>query len=144
MKASEACNAVLAVKVVRIGVSTLTAALRRCPSSAPSTALLFLSPNRNVWVLVVRFSGPRGVYSDAHEEDMEALTIVLSIFLFITMLWQYWLNSGFIDAPANVAEARKILIEKIKADPAAFVGRLIPTEPSCRSLADVFKKVMTG
>lgn len=59
------------------------------------------------------------------------------------MLFTYKLNySGFIDAPANIAEARRILMEKMKADPASFIAKLEPAEPSCHSVLDVFKKAL--
>jgi hypothetical protein len=60
------------------------------------------------------------------------------------MLWQYRLKAGFFEAPSNVAEARKILIERIKADPADLVSWLAPTEPTVKTLADVVKRVITG
>ncbi len=47
------------------------------------------------------------------------------------MLWKYSLPySGYIDAPADLAEARKILAEKLKADPYAFINKLEPAEPT--------------
>lgn len=61
------------------------------------------------------------------------------------MLWTYKLNfTGFIEAPADIATARKALAEKLRADPYAFISSLTPTEPSCKTLGDVVKKVFTG
>jgi len=60
------------------------------------------------------------------------------------MLWSYKLNaySGFIEAEASVAEARKALAARIAADPYALIGALTPAEPSCSSLGDFAKRVI--
>jgi hypothetical protein len=48
---------------------------------------------------------------------------------------------SMIDAPSDIAEARRIMIEKIKADPAAFITKLTPAEPSAKTLLDLGKRV---
>jgi len=51
------------------------------------------------------------------------------------MLWKYSLQfSGMIDAPNSIVEARKLLIERIKADPGSFISKLETAEPICPSL----------
>ena len=57
------------------------------------------------------------------------------------MLWQYWLNSGFIEA-SDLASARRLLLEQIKNNPNAVLGRIVPTEPSCKNVIDVFKRAL--
>lgn len=58
------------------------------------------------------------------------------------MLWKYSLNwSGFIEAPASLSEARKLLIEKLQADPAAIISKIEPAEPSPHTLVDLGKRV---
>ncbi len=58
------------------------------------------------------------------------------------MLWSYSLQfGGFIDAPNSLSEARQILIAKIKADPAAFVSKMVPAEPTQKTLVDLGKAV---
>jgi hypothetical protein len=58
------------------------------------------------------------------------------------MLWKYSLPfSGYIDAPADIAEARKVLAEKLRTDPYAFINKLEPAEPSPHTLVDLGKKV---
>lgn len=45
------------------------------------------------------------------------------------MLWKYQLTySGFIDSSASVADARKALMDRMRADPAAFISKLEPAE----------------
>ena len=51
------------------------------------------------------------------------------------MLWKYSLQfNGLFDAPANLVDARRCLIEKIKADPASFISKIESAEPTCPSL----------
>ncbi len=49
--------------------------------------------------------------------------------------------SGYIEAPADLAEARRILAEKIKADPYALINKLEPAEPTANTLVDLGKRV---
>jgi len=59
------------------------------------------------------------------------------------MLWSYKLNyAGFIDAPADIAQARHALAEKIKTDPYAFISKVEPVEPSVKTVADFAKAVI--
>lgn len=61
------------------------------------------------------------------------------------MLWSYKLTfGGYIDAPADIVEARRMLADKMKADPHAFISSLTPQEPSCKSVGELVKKVFTG
>ncbi len=77
------------------------------------------------------------------EATSPALTLIH--FPFIAMLWKYSLPfGGMIDAPADLVAARNLLIEKIKADPGAFITKMEPAEPSCKTLSDVFKKAVGG
>lgn len=58
------------------------------------------------------------------------------------MLWKYNLQfSGMLDAPNSLVEARRLLIEKMKADPAAFISKLEAAEPSCQGFVDLAKRV---
>lgn len=58
------------------------------------------------------------------------------------MLWRYSLNfTGFIDAPADLVQARQALIDKIASDPASYVSKLEPAEPSAKNLVDLGKRV---
>jgi hypothetical protein len=59
------------------------------------------------------------------------------------ILWKYSLNaySGFIEAEPSIADARKALIAKIAADPAALIGNLEPAEPSPHTIVDLGKRV---
>ncbi len=58
------------------------------------------------------------------------------------MLWKYSLPfNGYIDAPPNIAEARKTLAEKMRADPYAFINKLEPAEPSANTFVDLGKRV---
>jgi hypothetical protein len=58
------------------------------------------------------------------------------------MLWRYSLNfTGFIEAPADIAQARQALIDKIAIDPASIISRIEPAEPSAKNLVDLGKKV---
>jgi hypothetical protein len=58
------------------------------------------------------------------------------------MLWKYSLPfNGYIDAPANIAEARRLLAEKMRADPYAFINKLEPAEPSASTMIDLGKRV---
>ncbi len=58
------------------------------------------------------------------------------------MLW----NIGhpfqsIIEAGTDVASARQAMIEKIKADPGAFITKITPAEPSAKNLLDLGKAV---
>lgn len=45
------------------------------------------------------------------------------------MLWKYTLPySGYIEAPADINQARKLLAEKIRSDPMSLIQRLEPAE----------------
>lgn len=60
------------------------------------------------------------------------------------MLWSYKLNaySGFVETDvASIAEARRALIAKIAADPAALIGKLEPAELSPHTILDLGKRV---
>jgi len=58
------------------------------------------------------------------------------------MLWKYSLPfNGYIEAPADIAQARHALAEKMKADPYAFINKLEPAEPSATTLVDLGKRV---
>jgi hypothetical protein len=48
---------------------------------------------------------------------------------------------SIIDAPADLAAARQMMIEKIKADPGAFITKITPAEPSPHTLFDLGKRV---
>jgi hypothetical protein len=51
------------------------------------------------------------------------------------MLWKYSLQfSGLFDAPNSLCDARRLLIERIKADPSAFICKIEPAEQVCPSL----------
>lgn len=59
------------------------------------------------------------------------------------MLWKYTMPySGMIDGPASLSEARKLLIEKIKADPAAFISKMEPAEPTPTNMIELGKRVL--
>lgn len=59
------------------------------------------------------------------------------------MLWKYSLNwSGFIEAPASLAEARKLLIEKIHTDPASIISKIEPAEPTPTNMIELGKRVL--
>lgn len=59
------------------------------------------------------------------------------------MLWKYGLNySGFIDAPASVSDARKVLIDDLRAHPEKYITRLEPAEPTTTSLVELGKRVI--
>lgn len=59
------------------------------------------------------------------------------------MLWKYSLQfTGYLEAPASVVEARHLLMEKMKTDPASFISKLEPAEPSASTLVDLGKRVM--
>lgn len=49
--------------------------------------------------------------------------------------------SGYIDGPADLSEVRRLLAEKIKADPYAFINKLEPAEPTPHTLVDLGKRV---
>lgn len=58
------------------------------------------------------------------------------------MVWKYSMPfSGYIDAPADFAEARRVLAEKIKADPFAFINKLEPAEATPHTMMDLGKRV---
>jgi len=50
------------------------------------------------------------------------------------MLWKYSLQfNGLFDAPSNLVDARRHLIERIKTDPAAFISKIEPaSRPALR------------
>ncbi len=59
------------------------------------------------------------------------------------MLWKYSMPySGYIDAPADIVAARNALIERMRADPASFISKLEPAEPSVNTMLDLGKRVL--
>jgi hypothetical protein len=48
---------------------------------------------------------------------------------------------SIIEAGNDVASARKVMIEKILKDPGAFITKIVPAEPSAKSLLDLGKAV---
>lgn len=58
------------------------------------------------------------------------------------MLWKFKMPfEGYIEASSSLAEARQTLIEKIKADPASFISKLEPAEPTAHTMLDLGKRV---
>jgi hypothetical protein len=61
------------------------------------------------------------------------------------ILWKYSMPySGYIEAPADLPEARRMLAEKMRADPYSFINKMEPCEPSVKTVGDLFKKIITG
>lgn len=52
--------------------------------------------------------------------------------------------SGYLEAPADLPEARRLLAEKLRADPYSFISKMEPCEPSVKTVGDLFKKIITG
>lgn len=58
------------------------------------------------------------------------------------MLWKYSLQfTGMIEAGNSLTDARQRLIDRMKADPGAFISKLEPAEPSVKNLVDLGKAV---
>jgi hypothetical protein len=59
------------------------------------------------------------------------------------MLWEYRLNfSGLFDAPASLVEARRKLVEDIRAHPERYISGLRPCEPNNTTLLEIGKRVI--
>lgn len=124
----EVYHAVLAVKVVRGCVSTLTAPLgvmkpRHTSFPQPTYAWVFV-------VLVSRHHRQHG--HGPRETKMEKINTTIGFihpFSFLNMLWKYSLNfTGFIEAATDITDARRRLMDKMKTDPASFISKLEPAE----------------
>jgi hypothetical protein len=48
---------------------------------------------------------------------------------------------SIVEAGPDLASARLVMIERIKADPGAFITKIAPAEPSAKSLIDLGKQV---
>lgn len=58
------------------------------------------------------------------------------------MLWKYSLQfTGMFEAPNSLSEARQQLIDRMRADPGAFISKLEPAEPSVKNFVDLGKAV---
>lgn len=123
---------------------------RNAPADSSLTARVrakayLLPPSNHVRLPVVHVPLAGRLHADQEERQETApLTGFYLPFPPTTMLWSYWTNSGYLDASSDIAEARQMLIEKMRTDPDAFIGKLTPCEPSCKTLAGVFKKAITG
>ncbi len=64
------------------------------------------------------------------------------LFPITPMLWKYSLQfTGMIEAGNSLTDARQRLIDRMKADPGAFISKLEPAEPSVKNLVDLGKAV---
>ncbi|HEX3152319.1 MAG TPA: hypothetical protein VHR66_29870 [Gemmataceae bacterium] len=52
--------------------------------------------------------------------------------------------NGYIEAPADLPEARRLLAERMRTDPYSFISKMEPVEPSVKTIGDLFKKIITG
>ena len=48
---------------------------------------------------------------------------------------------SIIEAPNDIAAARRVMIEKLKSDPGVFITKITPAEPSVKNLLDLGKAV---
>ena len=89
-----------------------------------------------------QFHVPCSGFASFTENTNKDVSLNSTSFPIFTLLWKYSLQfSGFLDAPSDLVSARKLLMERMAADPGSFISKLEPAEPTAQTLVDLGKRV---